>query len=425
MGTLIKSVKIIDPQSAFNAKIVDIFIEEGEIQSIGKNLDKKGATVIEGNNWCVSPGWFDLQVHLCDPGFEWKEDLHSGVKAAAAGGYTGIGALPDTQPPMHSKTEIEYIVNKAKAIKRNAVDIFPIGTISYNNLGQDLAELYDMNRSGAIAFTDGKKTHSDAGLLLRALLYVKNFNGVILTHCNDKSIAAGGKMNEGPTSTILGLKGMPALAEEIMVARNIRIAAYAETPLHLTSVSTAGAVEIIRAAKRKGLPVTASVNVANLVLTEEALMGFDTNYKLDPPLRTKKDVQALLEGLKDGTIDTITSDHTPVDTEGKVIEFDHAESGNIALETAYASIATQFGDSAITPETWVQLVAINARKVLNLPVPQIKEGNKANLTLFEPNQKWTLEQKHLKSKSSNTPFIGSNFKGKVVGIFNRNIYIPA
>ena len=424
MGTLIKSVKVIDPQSSFNGKTVDIFIEDGEIQAIGKNLDKKGATLLEGEAWCVSPGWFDLQVNLCDPGFELREDIQSGVKAAAAGGFTAIGAYPNTQPPIHSKTEVEYIINKAKSLKRNAVDVYPVGTVSHHQQGNDLAELYDMSRSGAIAFTDGKRTASDAGLLLRALLYVRNFNGIVIAHCNDKSIAAGGKMNEGATSTLLGLKGIPALAEEVMVARNIRIAEYAEARIHLASISTAGSVELVRVAKRKGIAVTASVNSLNLVFTDEALMGFDTNFKLDPPLRTKKDVLALIEGVKDGTIDCITSDHTPVDVENKVVEFDNAESGNSSIETTYASVTTNWGE-IITPEIWVQQVAINSRVLVNLPVPQIKEGTKANLTLFEPNKQWTLEAKVLKSKSHNTPFIGVNFKGRVVGIFNKNTYIPA
>jgi len=421
MGLLIKSARIIDPQSPFNGKTVDLFIEDGIIQSIQKNIERDTSQLVEFPNLHLSPGWFDMQVSLCDPGFEVQEDLNSGIKAAAAGGFTGLACLPTTQPPIHSKTEVEYVLNKVKSLKKHSVDVYPLGALSFNRLGQDLAELYDMAQSGAIGFTDAKKVSSDAGLLMRALMYGKDFNSVILTYCNDLSISKGGKMNEGVTSTQIGLKGIPHLAEELVVARNISIAEYTDCPIHLASISTTRSVELVRQGKQKGLKITASVNAYNLTLDDALLVGFDTNYKVDPPLRSKQDILALQKGLTDGTIDCITSDHTPVDIENKVVEFDNAESGNIGLETCFALVNTHM-PKPLSLDLWVQKTAINPRKLFNLQVPSIQEGEKANLTLFDPLLSWELEQKSLKSKSTNTPLIGSKLKGKVIGVYNRSTY---
>lgn len=424
MSLLIKSARVIDPNSAHNGKIVDLLIEDGKIQSITKNIDKKGIPTFEADNLHISPGWFDMQVNLCDPGYEYKEDINTGTKAAAFGGFTAVACLPSTNPPIHTKSEVEYVVNKVKSLKKNGVDVYPIGALSHRLEGIDMAEMYDMHLSGAIGFTDGKKTDANAGLLMRGSLYVKNFNGVVLTYCDEKSISQDGKMNEGATSTSLGLKGIPALAEELMLARNIRIAEYTEGRLHIASVSTAKSVDLIRKAKAKKINITASVNAYNLIMDDSLLVEFDSNYKVNPPLRTKADIEALKKGLADGTIDCITSDHTPEDVENKIIEFDYAASGMIGLETLYALVNTHLKETLSTTEL-IQKIAINPRVIFNLDVLTIKEGSKASITLFDPELAWTFDEKSIRSKSKNTPLIGTPLKGKALGIYNKKVLVLA
>lgn len=417
MSLLLKNARIVDPQSPHNGKNVDILIENGVIKSIkaGIKTDRNIKT-IESGNLHVSPGWFDMQANFRDPGFEYKEDLASGMSAAAAGGFTGVAVMPSTHPPVHTKAEVEYIINKTTAIT-SPVQVHPVGCISYNLEGKDIAEMYDMHRSGAVAFSDDKKPVSNSGLLMRALLYSKNFNGLVISHCDDKSISQDGKMNEGVMNTRLGLKGIPALAEELMIARNIYLAEYTGARIHFSSVTTERSAELIREAKAKGLEVTASVNAHHLALDESLLEDFDTNYKVTPPLRTKSDTEALRKALADGTIDAIASDHSPEDIENKEVEFDHAAFGILGLETAYALVNTHRGK--LRTETIVNRLAVRPREILNLEVPIIAEGEKANLTFFDPDIEWTFEPKHIRSKSKNTPLIGSTFKGRVLGVYNR------
>jgi len=412
MKLLIQKARITDPNSSFNGKVCDLLIVNGVIEQIKETIPAEaGIPVFTSPNLSISPGWFDLQANFREPGLEYKEDLKSGAAAAAAGGYTAVALMPATTPPTHSKSEIEYIIHRSKGA---AVDIFPIGTVSHKLEGKELSEMYDMHLSGAVAFSDDKQPLKNAGLLVRALLYTKNFNRLIFTHCEETSLSAEGKMNEGITSTELGLKGMPALAEEVMVARNIQLAEYAETPIHFCSVSTAGSVQLIREAKAKGLQVSCSVNAHHLGLTDTALAGFDSNLKVNPPLRSQSDIEALKKGLKDNTIDVIVSDHLPEDVENKVLEFDHAAFGMIGLETAYA-LANTF--SGLTPEALVDKLAIAPRKLLGMPVPVIKEGVAANLTLFDPKKDWTFQATDIRSKSKNTPFVGHAFKGKALATF--------
>jgi dihydroorotase len=414
MNILIKSAHIIDSKSPHNGKTMDVLIENGIIKSIKSKISaEKNVKIIEMENLHISAGWFDMQVSFCDPGFEHKEDLNSGISAAAAGGFTGVAVVPSTNPPIHSKSEIIYIKNKtAHAI----VDVYPIGTISYKHEGKDISEMYDMQQSGAVAFSDDKKTINDAGLLMRALLYSKIFNGLIIAHCDEKSVSNDGKMNEGIISTQLGLKGIPALAEELMVNRNIFLSEYTDAPIHIANISTQKSVELVKQAKAKGLKVTSSICAYNIAMDDALLMGFDSNYKLNPPLRTKADIEALQKGIAEGTIDAITSDHRPQDIESKNIEFDYASNGMIGLESAFGLVNSNRGK--IKLEIIIDTLTTNPRNILKIKSPLVAEGEQANITLFNPDENWTFEKKNIRSKSANTPLMGTKFKGKVIGIIN-------
>jgi len=415
MGLLIKQAKIIDPNSPHNGKKLDILIEKGKIKSIRKRISSK-SPIISGKNIHVSPGWFDMHVNFRDPGDEQKEDLNSGCAAAASGGFTGVAVMPGTNPPLHAKANIEYIKNKAKG---NVVDVHPIGALSYNLEGKQMTEMFDMHLSGAVAFSDEKNPVSNAGFLSRALLYVNCFNGLIITHSEDKNITLDGKMNEGESSTALGLNGMPALAEEVMITRDVYLAEYTQSRLHFATVSTKRSVDLIRNAKRKGINVTAEVAAHHLALDDSYLAGFDSNFKLNPPLREKKDIRALKRGLADGTIDSICSDHCPEDVETKIKEFDLAEFGTIGLETTYAAANTHSG---LSVSQLIQKLCIAPRTILGLNVPKVSTGESANLTIFDPVQKWTFTEADIKSKSANSPFLGVEFTGKVIGVYNNGKY---
>jgi len=413
MLLLLKNVRIVGEKDEKRPQ--DILIRDGVIEAIGDGLSvEKGAEVWELPGACVSPGWFDAGIQACDPGYEHREDLHSAARAAAAGGFTAVASFPNTNPAIHSKSEILYIKNKTAG---SPVTFYPVGAISQGCEGKDLAELFDMHSAGAIAFSDGQKAVQDAGLLLRALQYAQAFNGLIINEPHHKTIAAGGQMHEGIVSTSLGLKGVPALAEEIVVQRDLSLLEYAQGRLHLHLLSTAKSVALVRAAKKAGLPVTASVAVANLCFSDEKLADFDSNWKIMPPLRSKEDAEALLEGVTDGTIDFICSNHTPWDEEAKNLEFPYAEFGMTGLETAFALCRTFLGKK-LTVNDLVKKIALAPRRVFGLPIPEIKPGAPAELTVFAPDAEWIFEEKNIRSKSRNTPFIGQTFKGKVLGIIN-------
>lgn len=415
---LIRAAKVVDPNSKHHQKVVDILIDNGNIKEIGKSIKApSGAQLIEKEGLHVAPGLFDLHVNFRDPGHEWKEDLQSGTDAAIKGGFTGVVCMPSTLPIIDTKTQIEYI---RKMSKGTALDIHPSGAITKGLKGMELTEMFDMSRSGAVAFTDDKNSIQHAGVMKLALLYVKNFGGVIMNQANDKSISADGHMNEGITSTMLGLKGIPSLAENLMVARDIKLSEYTDGRLHFSCISTERSVELIRTAKKNGLKVSCDVAIHNLILDETACNGFDTRYKLNPALRTQKDIKALIKGLKDGTIDAICTDHTPEDIENKKVEFDNAEFGIIGLQTAF-SLACQL-EKEIGLEGIIEKMAINPRKLLGLKVPEITTEKAANLFLFKPKIEWILDEKDIVSKSKNSPFIGKTLKGKVIGVVNNGMY---
>ena len=410
---LIKNATILDKESPHHSQAADLLIVDGVISHIGKAGKTDEMEVIDGTGQYLSPGFFDMNVNFGEPGLETKEDIESGSRAAAAGGFTGVALMPNTQPPVHSKSEVAYLVNRAQ---NNLVDMFPLGSISRDREGKELAELYDMQLAGAKAFTDGDRPVTDAGLMSRALLYSKGFGGLIMAYAEDKNIAANGKMNEGVNSTLLGMKGNPSLAEELMIIRDLYLAEYNDARIHFSTVSTARSVELIRQARKKGVQVTCDVAVHHLVFTDDKLRDFDSNYKVKPPLRSSSDVKALLAGLKDGTIDAIVSQHTPHEKEFKNVEFEIAFNGTVGLQTLLP-LALKAGLSA---EMIVEKLAVNPRKILNIEMPKITEGRKANLVLFDPEAKWEYNIAGNYSKGTNSPLMGQTLKGKVSMVLNNS-----
>ncbi len=419
MNLLIKQATIVDSTSPHNGKVMDVLIEKGVITQIKKSITpEKGIKTIETEGLHISAGWLDMQVNFCDPGYEHKETLDNGLRSAAKGGFTSICLMSGTNPPLHNKAQIEYVVNRSKD---NLIDVLPIGTLSHNQEGNDLSEMYDMKLSGAVAFSDYKKTTKDAGLILRALQYSDNINSFIITHCDDKTISHEGLVNEGVTSTKLGLKGIPALAEEIMLQRNIQILEYTGGKMHIPTISTRGSVELIKKAKSKKLNITCGVAAYNLLLEETELEGFDTNFKVNPPLRTKEDIDALKKGIADGTIDVIVSDHNPQDIESKDLEFDLADNGMIGLESCFGVLNSALS-SKVSIENIIDTLTKNPRSILRIPEVSIKEGAEANLTLFNPSKKYVFERSHIVSSNKNSGFIGKELRGTVIGVINNNTY---
>ena len=418
MNILIKSAKIIDPNSKYHNKIMDIYIKNGNIEKIAKKItpSKKKERVFSAENLHLSPGWFDLHVNFGEPGHEHKETLETGSKAAISGGFTGVMIMPNTNPRLDNKTTIEFIKN---SVKKNILDILPAGNLTKNGEGDEIVEMHDMSKAGCCAFTDDKNSINRTDVLKIAMLYSKDCNSLVMNYPNEKRMANAGHMHEGKISTSLGLKGIPSIAEEIMVNRDISLCKYTNSRLHLSYLSTKESIKKVRNAKRRSIKVSADVALHNLFLTDEKLNNFDTRYKVMPPLRNKTDNKALIKALKDDTIDVITSDHTPQDEEHKKIEFNNAANGIIGLETAFGLLGKY-----ILPEIeltkLIEKIAINPRKILQIRNINIEEGEKANITLFDPDKKWRFTKKDIKSKSINTPFIGEELKGKALAIYNNN-----
>lgn len=412
---LITSVKVILPGNEYHQQTVDVFIEKGKIAQIGNTIKvaDKNVETIDGTGKILSPGFFDLHANFGEPGLETKEDIRTGTAAAAAGGFTAVAVMPNTEPAIQSRSEVALVVNAAKG---NIVDVHPIGAISKKREGKEMAELYDMKQNGAVAFSDGNKSVQQAGLMSRALLYAKGFEGLIFSHAEDESMAGGNKMNEGTMSTYLGMKGIPNLAESLMVSRDLYLAEYTEAPIHFASISTPEAVDLIKKAKAKGLRVTCDVAAHQLVFTDEDIVGFDSNYKVSPPLRTKADAKALIKGIKDGVIDAVVSQHTPQEIEYKNVEFHIAKNGIIGLQTVLPLLVR----AGLNEEQIVNSLAVRPRQILGLAIPQIKEGATANLVLFDLAKSWNFDEKTNKSKSKNSPLFGQTLKGAVELVINNN-----
>ena len=411
MNLILRKAKIIDPQSPFHNQTVDVKITNGIFDKIGVTIPKSDThQEFEKPDLHISQGWFDTSVSFGEPGFEDRESIANGLETAAKNGFTGVALQPNSNPIIDNQSQVHFVKQKAKGF---ATDLFPIGALTKASEGKDLAELFDMKNAGAIAFGDYNKSLSNANLMKIGLQYVQDFDGLVIAYSQDETIKGNGVANEGIVSTRLGLKGIPNLAEEIIVARNLFLLEYTGGKLHIPTISTAKSVALIKEAKKKGLNVTCSVSVHHLVLTDEKLEEFDSRYKVMPPLRTEEDRKALVAGIIDNTIDCITSDHNPIDIENKKMEFDLAKNGTIGLESTFGALLTVLPlDKIIEKLTF-------GKAILNIESQEIAENNKVSVSLFTTVDNWIFDASHILSKSKNSAFLGQQMKGKAIGIYNQ------
>lgn len=444
MQILIRSARVIDATSPFDGQVCDVLVEQGLIRQIGANLPASDSTrIVESDNLHVSPGWVDMRVLAQDPGFEHKEDLTSVCRAAAAGGFTDIAVLPNTQPIVDSKDTLGYVRRLSEG---QPVSVHVIAAVTKKAAGDDFADMLDLHHAGAVAFSDGHHPLQNPDLLLKTLQYLQPIDGLLMNRPEEERLTRFGQMHEGVQSTLLGLKGMPALAEELMVERDLRLLDYVtravtrvetrepidEVPsacgfppallpaLHFSTISTVHSVELIRRAKAQGMPVSCDVAAHQLVFDDSVMAEFDTNLKVNPPFRSISDVAGLWAGLADGTIDAIVSDHTPQDSESKNLEFDQAEFGIIGLETLFSVVITH--NQHLSVAQIVAKLTARPRQILRLPAVSVAEGQVANLTLFDPARTWTYDR--TLSKSTNSPFLGQTLTGRVVGTVHRGRFNP-
>lgn len=411
MNLIIRKAKIIDSKSPFHNQIVDVKITKGIIEEIGVsllNIDNHEEFHHEG--LYLSQGWFDTSVSLGEPGFEDRETILNGLEVAAKSGFTGIALQPNSYPVIDNQSQVHFVKQKAAG---SATELYPIGALTKTSEGKDLAELFDMKNAGAVAFGDYNKNLPNANLMKIALQYTQDFDGLVIAFSQDENIKGNGVANEGIASTRLGLKGIPNLAEELMVARNLFLLEYTGGKVHLPTLSTAKSIALVKEAKAKGLNVTCSVSVHHLVLTDEKLEGFDTRYKVTPPLRNEEDRKALLAAVLDNTIDCITSDHNPIDIENKKMEFDLAKNGTIGLESAFGALLT-----VLPLEIIIEKLTFG-KVIFNIEGQKIKEKNVASFTLFTTQGNWIFGKDDIQSKSKNSAFLGQAMKGKAIGIYNQ------
>jgi len=412
VNLLIKNGRVIDPTSKTD-ETLDILIENGKIKAISPRIDLKEAEIIDASRLVVAPGFIDMHVHLREPGEEHKEDIATGSLAAARGGFTSICCMPNTRPPNDNSGITQYIITEAR--KRAVVNIYPVAAITRGLAGEELTDMADLSQAGAIAFSDDGQPVANSLVMRRALEYSLLLDKLIIDHCEDKSLSAGGVMHEGEISLRLGLSGMPAAAEEIMIARDIILAQLTRARLHIAHISTKGGIELVRSAKKKGVPVTAEVTPHHLILCDENLVNYDPNFKVNPPLRSAEHRQALLEGLKDGTIDVIATDHAPHTPEEKDVEFDLAPFGLIGLETAVSLMLDRFvHKNIISLERLIELMSCRPAQLLGLKNKgKIAPGADADLTILNLRQEVVVDVHRFASKSRNCPFHGWKLKGAV------------
>lgn len=410
--TLLRHIQVVDPGGPAHGTEVDLLVEDGRFIRIGQRLPKGAAREINLPGLHASPGWLDLQAHFRDPGEEYKQGILNGLDAAAVGGFTSVAVLPSTQPVIDTRSGIEHLLRKGAG---HAVRVLPIGALTKGLQGHQLAELFDLEQAGAVAFSDDQHAIRNARLLMLALQYSIPLKGVVMVFPQDADLAHSGQMHESPMSARLGLRGIPALAEEVQLARDIALLAYTGSRMHVSTVSTAEGVALVRKAKLDGLAITAAVAAHHLLLDDGCLRGFDPLYKVLPPLRDPEHIEALREGVKDGTIDSIVSDHRPEDVEHKKVEFAQAAFGAIGLESSFA-VANTALKGRLSLRRLVERFSHGPRKVLGLPVYHIAEGGPVDITLFDPEVQWTCTKEDLVSRSKNSPFIGQPLTGRPLGI---------
>lgn len=411
MKLLLKNARIFDPSSIHHGEIRDILIEDGVIQQIGEDL--AGQEIWDLESKMITPGFVDLFAHFNEPGFEHKEDISSGIEAALSGGFTDVCLIPNTHPVVETKSDVRYFISRSG----KEIDLYPIGAVSEGARGENLTEILDLNQAGAIAFSDGLHPIWNAELLLKALQYVQKFDGLIIDRAKDIHLAQFSQMHEGEVSTSLGMKGEPALSEEIALKKSLDILKYAGGRMHFTHLSTAKGVDLIKNAKKEGLRVTCDVAIHQLLYTDRNLMDFDANYKVDPPFRTERDRKALINGLKTGVIDAIVSSHQPQDVESKELEFDLADPGICSLPTVYSSLISIMDELPL--DTSISKITAGPRKILNMPEVKIEVGNVVKLAVFDDKKEWKLDASTNSSKSKNTPMYNTSLVGKCIGTINR------
>ena len=413
MNILLRSARIIDSNSKFHNQKMDILIKNGNISEIGKKLDlPENCKEIELTNLHVSNGWFDTSVSLGEPGYEERENIKHGLEVAARSGFTKIALNPNTHPLIDNKSAVEFLIQKSSS---SAVDLYPIANLTQGAQGKDMAELFDMKNSGAIAFRDYNKPVENANLLKIALLYAQNFDAIVMSFPEDAGIGTHGFVNESENTTRLGLNSIPNLSEELQIGRDLALLEYTGGKLHIPTISTAKAVQLIKEAKKKGLDVSCSVSAHHIFLTDNEIQSFDTNFKVKPPLRSEKDVKSLIKGLKDGTIDMIVSDHNPIDIENKNVEFENGYYGTIGMETLFGSARQK-----LELEEIISCLTDKPIKRFDLPISVIENDTKANLTLFDPDTEYVFEKNNILSKSKNSAFIGKTLKGRIYGVVSNN-----
>jgi dihydroorotase len=413
MKYIIKQVKIVDPLSSHHGKTKDILIVNGIIQKIADKISDAFDQEITVQGLHASPGWIDMQANFRDPGHEYKENVQSGSSAAAKGGFTGVCLQSSTDPAIDTKTQIEYLKRSANTLP---IHIYPIGAVTHGREGKEMAELFDMHQAGAIAFSDDKRFIENPKLLELALQYVKNFNGLIIHFADTPTLSKNGMMHEGDTSVFLGMKGIPAMAEEQGLNRDIYLLAYTNGKIHYNVLSTAGSVALVKEGKKKNMNITAGIAAHQIYFTDEALKGFESVHKVNPPYRTQQDVDALISGIQDQTIDIICSDHSPEDAENKNLEFEYARNGIINIQTAF-SVANTVLRNKVSTQDLIQKISANPRNILGLPTATIEEGNEAEITFFDPEASFVFTKEINASNSDNSPFFDVELTGKVHGIF--------
>jgi dihydroorotase len=411
MKLLIQNGRLIDPSQSIEGKF-DLLIEDGRVTGLEKNISISEAQVFDATGCVVAPGFIDLHVHLREPGEEYKETIETGARAAAAGGFTSIGAMPNTNPVNDNAAVTRFIVDRAR--ETAVVNVFPVGAITRESKGETLAEIGDMIEAGAVAISDDGRPVMSAQVMRRAMQYAHQLGIPVIDHCQDLHLSANGVMHEGYYSTLLGLKGMPAAAEEIQLARDVVLSGMTGAHIHIAHLSTAGSLELVRQAKRKGLPVSCEVTPHHFTLTDEAVAGYDTNSKMSPPLRSRQDVESLLEGIADGTVDAIATDHAPHHWDEKVLDYDQAPFGIIGLETAVSLALDRLVHSGrITLTRLVELQSTNPARIIGLDRGTLRVGSVADITIFDPQRPITVTVNQFKSKSRNSPFNGWTLNGSV------------